>query len=177
MPNTPPVNGQDVRKAKFALSAVAGVLFWAWLLLAICVPGVLRASKLTDAQAWPVTEATIIAAGADELCSRNAAHALRLQYDYTVAGRHFRGSQFEMFGANCYPDGRIAELVRQFPPGTPVQIRYDPGSPDESAISVDGDLGLARSQAMAGTVFFVVYSALAFACLRFVQMRMRPAVT
>jgi len=174
---TAAINGQDVRKAKFALSAVAGVLFGAWLLIAICVPGVLRAVNLTDAQAWPSTEATIVASGAGELCSRSGAHSLRLQYSYEVAGRHFDGGLFEMFEANCYPDGRIGELVKKFPAGARVQVRYKPNSPGESAITVDGDLALARSQALAGTVFFVVYAALALACLLFVRLRTRLAAS
>lgn len=176
--STPPaVNRQDLRKAKFALSAVAGALFWVWLLLAICVPGLFRAMDLTDAQTWPATAATVVAARAEEPCSRNGAHTFRVQYGYELAGRAFHGDQFEMFAPNCYPDDRIAELVRQFPAGSSVQIRYNPRSPGESAISVDGDLALARSQAMAGTVFFVVYSALALACLRFMQVRTRLAAS
>jgi len=170
-------NGQDVRNAKFALSAVAGALFGAWLLIAICVPGVLRAVNLTDAQVWPATEATIVASGADDLCSRSGAHSLRLQYAYEVAGHHFDGSRFELFEANCYPDSRIDELVKRFPAGAPVQIRFNPKSPGQSAVSVDGDLALARSQALAGTVFFVVYSALAVACFLFVRVRTRLAAS
>ena len=169
------MTGQDVRKAKFALSAVAGALFGAWLLLAICVPSVLRAIDLTDAATWPSTQATIEAASPGELCSRNGAHALSVRYRYEVDGHPYTGDVFEMFAANCHPDRRIDELVRGFAAGTGVTVRYNPRSPDESAISVDGDVALARSQAMAGTVFFIVYSALTLACFRFVQVRTRLA--
>jgi len=177
MVNSAAMTGQDVRKAKFALSAVAGVLFGAWLLLAICIPSVLRAIDLTDAANWPGTRATIVAAGPGELCSRNGAHALKVRYRYEVDGNAYTGDVFEMFGANCYPDARIDELVRGFSAGTSVAIRYNPKSRGESAISVDGDVALARSQAMAGTAFFVVYSALALACFRFVQVRTHLATT
>lgn len=177
MVNSAAMTGQDVRKAKFALSAVAGALFGAWLLLAICVPSVLRAIDLTDAATWPATGATILAASPGELCSRNGAHALRVQYRYEVAGHAHTGDGFERFAANCYPDARIDELVRGFAAGSAVPVRFNPRSPGESAISVDGDLALARSQAMAGTVFFVVYAALALACFRFVQVRARLAAS
>lgn len=171
------MTGQDVRKAKFALSAVAGFLFGAWLLLAICVPAVLRAIDLTDASTWPSAQATIVAASPGELCSRNGVHALRVRYGYEVDGRPYTGEVFEMFAANCYPDRRIDELVRGFAPGARVAVRFNPRSPGESAISVDGDTALARSQAMAATVFFIVYSALALACFRFLQVRARATAT
>lgn len=175
MPNSAAMTGQDVRRAKFALSAVAGALFGAWLLLGICVPAVLRAIDLTDAVSWPAASATIVAAGPGELCSRNGAHSLRVRYRYEVDGRPYTGDAFERFTANCYPDARIDELVRGFAAGSGVQVRFNPKSPGESAISVEGDLALARSQATAGTVFFVVYAALALACFRFIQVRTRPA--
>ena len=162
---------QDVRKAKFALSAVAGALFWAWLLLAICVPGILHAMDLSEAQSWPAAEATIVQSGAQEICSRNGAHSFNVQYGYDVDAHHFGGGQFEMFAANCYPDSQIDALQKKFPPGAKVQVRFNPRSPGESAISVDGDLALARSQALAGTILFVIYSALAVACYRFVRLR------
>jgi hypothetical protein len=165
------VTGQDLRKAKRALSVVAGALFWAWLLLAVCMPAIRHAKELTDAQSWPAAEATILATGVQDLCSRNGAHSFTVQYGYDVDARHFLGDRFAMFAANCYPDAQIAALRNQLRAGAKVPVRFNPRSPGESALSVDGDLALARSQAFAATLFFVVYSALAVACYRFVRLR------
>jgi hypothetical protein len=104
----------------------AKIIFWVLGLLAFGagLKGFLQGRK---SQYWPRANGEILESavtGIDE-------DFVTVKYRYTVKGQEYRGDRFRFTGGS---DGDAPEIVKQYQPGTPAEVIYDPDDPSFSAL-------------------------------------------
>ena len=107
---------------------------------------------------WPVTDAVISSSRVYETryswTARDDRFCPKLGYSYSVTGRHYEGYN-DVFDFTCWPDAY--SFVGQHPPGTHVQIAYDPANPIVSIVPTSiQDPGYPWGDMIGGTFFLVV---------------------
>jgi hypothetical protein len=92
-------------------------------------------SARTDASAqhWPHAIGTISSASKDIQSGNSDEYDLVASYDYTVAGKD-RTNQGTLASGNS---DEMDHLLAKTPPGTPLDIRYDPKDQDDSMLDQD----------------------------------------
>ncbi len=78
---------------------------------------------------------------------------ISVKYRYTVKGREFRGDKFRLSG---FSDSRAPEIIKNYPPGTRVEVLYDPDNPATSALEPDPPVGPVVF--MVGGLLFIAFS-------------------
>jgi Protein of unknown function (DUF3592) len=135
--------------------------FWTFYLFLAAFPGLIAFAALykymqvKQASYWPSVPGRIVVstsqarevsrgdANTDDTERRTFA---RIEYDYTVAGRKYRGTRVGI--GEDMGNFEVAETIARYPVGKPVTVYYNPGKRDQAVLERDAPAGLWKGVAI-----------------------------
>lgn len=115
--------------------AVFWLLFCAAIVLTFDVFAVWRTARQYSTVHYRAVEGRVSSSEVEvNVDGESTAFLPKIEYDYTVAGRHYRGSRYR-YGTIGHPSHQEMErIVRQHPQGSMTKVYYDPANPADSLL-------------------------------------------
>ena len=148
---------------------------WPLILLMLLVPALFATAAFSTwlqvhrARRWPQTNGRVVSATVAVQHSRTQGESTRvtnvpaIQYEYTVAQRHYHGTRIS-FGSPTQGTWSVRATLARFPVGANVTVYYDPANPARSTL----DRGLPVTvigQCVLAIAFLIACSLLALVAL------------
>jgi len=99
----------------------------------------LEIAKISAAAKWPVVEGTVAIYDAVAGCKDAAAVAPQVAYDYTYAGKSYRGNRRGFAMNVCDTPANVAAITSQYPAGAAVRVHVNPARPAEAVLETTVD--------------------------------------
>jgi uncharacterized protein DUF3592 len=125
----------------------AGLLIFGWS----------QSRKGNSAQNWPITTGTIVSADLSQQSRRNqqgyhdVTYAPVVEYTYEVNGQTYRGDKISSGWTVSYNLSMAQNKMNKYPPGTKVDVHYNPNNPAEAVL---------ETRSTSGNVFMIAGGAI-----------------
>jgi len=120
------------------IAGLGGIVFIIGAVLAVL--GLTSRRKADASQKWPVVGGRVITASLLEHSSSDPDDSISsvmyepaVEYEYPVGGETLVGRRVA-FGANRFDRGRAQRTLDRYPPGSLVNVRYNPENPREAVL-------------------------------------------
>jgi hypothetical protein len=114
-----------------ALDAVAAV----WLIVGASVVR----NRIEAARSWPQATATVLSS--EVRSTRRGGAWPEIRYRYSVQGQTFESSTYRIGGMTSAVRSEADAIVAAHPPGSALEVRYDPERPSSAIIETGGQPG------------------------------------
>jgi hypothetical protein len=119
--------------------------------------------RAAAAEEWPETTGRVVATrievdnSTDSDGDTSTSYDAIVSYEYAVAGRTYRSDRLYLNETPLFSDeGDARAFLAEYPVGTPVEVYYDPASPGDAAVIIEGPSWAISIVTLFGLIFAAV---------------------
>ncbi|HTS93770.1 MAG TPA: DUF3592 domain-containing protein [Stellaceae bacterium] len=113
---------------------VFGTVFTAFGILALPI-GIYGRRRAKREQTWPKVKAVVRSAAiAPVSAEQRHRYVPKLTYEYTVAGKTFRGDRLGVSGYSDFSESYARDYIAKRAVGSEIEVNYDPADPARSVL-------------------------------------------